>query len=76
MSQMFVLVKLDECGPMNLTSLAKAILVTNQAMTGITNKLVHEGLIERVFSENNRKQIVVQLTVEGHAFMDEYFERI
>lgn len=76
MSQMFVLAKLNECGPLNLTALAKAILVTNQAMTGITNKLVGEGLIERVYSESNRRQIVVQLTQEGHSFMNAYFEHV
>lgn len=76
MSQMFVLAKLDECGPLNLTALAKAVLVTNQAMTGITNKLVSEGLIERVYSENNRRQIVVQLTQEGHSFMNAYYEHV
>jgi len=76
MSQMFVLAKLQECGPLNLTALAKAVLVTNQAMTGITNKLVAEGLIERVYSENNRRQIVVQLTQEGYSFMNAYFERV
>ena len=76
MSQMFVMAKLQECGPLNRTSLAKAVLVTNQAMTGITNKLVSEGLIERVYSEKNRRQIVVQLTQEGHSFMNAYFEHI
>ena len=76
MSQMFVLAKLQECGPLNLTALAKAVLVTNQAMTGITNKLVAEGLIERVYSENNRRQIVVQLTQEGYSFINAYFEDI
>lgn len=76
MSQMFALTKLDECGIMNLTTLARGIQVSNQVMTGITNKLVEEGYIERVYSPENRRQILVQLTQQGKAFMHEYYEEV
>ena len=57
--QLYTLVKLHECGEMNLSQVAQIIMVSNQAMTGITNKLVSDGYIERIENDNYVGQRVV-----------------
>jgi len=81
--QLYTLVKLHECGEMNMSQVAQSITVSNQAMTGITNKLVTDGYIERVYLPENRRQILIRLTQQGQDYMtafyktmDEVFEQI
>jgi len=46
-------------------------------MTDISTKLIKLGYVERVYDENNRRQILLQLTPAGHAYItnheQEYF---
>ena len=72
--QLYTLVKLHECGEMNMSQVAQVIMVTNQAMTGITNKLVADGYIERVYPPENRRQILLRLTQKGQTYMDEFYQ--
>ncbi|MBR5224369.1 MAG: MarR family transcriptional regulator [Clostridia bacterium] len=71
--QLYTLVKLHECGELNMTQIAQIIMVTNQAMTGITNKLVNDGYVERVYLPENRRQILLRLTPQGQTYMDEFY---
>lgn len=71
--QLYTLVKLHECGEMNLSQVAQIIMVSNQAMTGITNKLVSDGYIERVYQPENRRQILIRLTAQGQHYMDSFY---
>ena len=72
--QLYTLVKLHECGEMNMSKIAQIIMVTNQAMTGITNKLVADGYIERIYPPENRRQILLRLTQKGQVYMDEFYQ--
>lgn len=71
--QLYTLVKLHECGEMSMSQVAKIIMVSNQAMTGITNKLVSDGYIERVYQPENRRQILIRLTAQGKHYMDSFY---
>ena len=57
---------------MNLTRLAHQVSVAKQTMTDISTKLIKLGYVRRVQDENNRRQILLELTPEGKFYVDEY----
>lgn len=71
-SQIAVLYELQAQGRMNLTQLAHQVSVAKQTMTDISSKLIKLGYVERVYDERNRRQIQLQLTPEGSAYIDSY----
>lgn len=68
-SQSSVLRELSSAGTMTLSQLAEQISVTNQSMTTISDKLVRMGYAERVYDENNRRQIQLKLTETGKEYV-------
>lgn len=74
-SQIAVLHELKHQGKMNLTQLAKQVSVAKQTMTDISTKLIKTGFVERIYDESNRRQIQLQLTPEGDAYMTAYKQR-
>ena len=70
-TQLSILRELRANNKMNLSQLATVASVTNQAMTTISNQLVKQGFIERIYNENNRRQIEIQLTKTGLDYVNE-----
>lgn len=64
-SQIIFLSKLKEQGPQKSTVLAKQLGFTAGAITGITNKLVKDGLIQRTDQEHDRRVRVISITEAG-----------
>lgn len=57
--------------PKNMTSVAKALMVTTGTLTISVNSLVKKGFVERVRSEEDRRVVLVSLTEKGRkAFRD------
>lgn len=71
-SQFAVLHELKTQGSMNLTQLAQQVSVAKQTMTDISSKLIKLGYVERVYDERNRRQILLQLTPQGHAYVENH----
>jgi len=58
-----------ERGPDGLTmsEVSKRLMVTNAAITGLTDRLVEEGYVERTESKSDRRASLVRLTPKGRA---------
>jgi DNA-binding MarR family transcriptional regulator len=67
LSQMGVLARLEQGGPMTTADLARAELMKPQSMGVILASLEQEGLIERRPHPTNRRQILFVLTATGVA---------
>ena len=64
-SPILVLSELKIKGPQRQAELAETIGYTKGAMTSIAEKLVKLGLAERLYDENDRRTIRLQITEEG-----------
>jgi DNA-binding MarR family transcriptional regulator len=54
-------------GPKTAGQLSTATGLRPAATTALIDRLVAKGLVERVHSETDRRQVLVQMTEEGHA---------
>lgn len=54
----------------NVTELGKILSSPKPNITAWTNKLVQMDLVKRVFDENDRRIIYIQLTEKGEEFME------
>lgn len=54
-------------GGLKMNELSRRMMVTGGNVTGITDQLVAEGLVERIGVEGDRRAFHVRLTPEGHA---------
>ncbi|MGZ9585581.1 MarR family winged helix-turn-helix transcriptional regulator [Paenibacillus marinisediminis] len=70
MSQHRMLYELSQRGPMKATEMAELLTVTAGAITGMTDKLVEYGWVERNRSEEDRRIVLLQLTSEGEKLID------
>ena len=75
-TQLHTLVKLDECGDLNLSRLAEEGMVTNQAMTQIADKLEKLGYVERCYSKENRRVTNLHLTENGQGYIKRFYEKM
>jgi DNA-binding MarR family transcriptional regulator len=61
-----VLAQLDRAGaPMSMGDLSRRLMVTNGNVTGLVDRLVREGLVERRPSPTDRRIQMVSLTSKG-----------
>lgn len=61
-----LMAQLYECPEgMRMTELSRRMLVTNGNITGITDQLEKEGLVERHRQAHDRRSSVLRLTVQG-----------
>lgn len=51
---------------LKMGELSKRLMVTGGNVTGITDQLEHEGLVERTVDAQDRRSFMVRLTDEGH----------
>ncbi len=52
-------------GGLKMSALSKKLLVSNGNVTGIVDRLVADGLVERIMVENDRRSTLVCLSDEG-----------
>lgn len=64
--QMHTLCILDKFNSINMTNLAKELIITKQQTTGIVNNLVNKGYINRAVNPDNRKEILLSITESGN----------
>lgn len=73
--QFFVLEFLNREGESKMTELAHFTNVTTAAMTGIVDRLVRDGYVERVYDNNDRRIVKVKLTQSGCSVANKICER-
>lgn len=61
--------------PLSMSAIAQARGVSRATATGMVDRLVGRGLVERFAAPNNRKVILVRLTPEGKRLRDLVMER-
>ena len=65
MPQFFVLVLLEREGEVMMSALAHSMGITTAAMTGVADRLVKYGYIQRVYDPSDRRIIKVRVTTKG-----------
>ncbi|MFD1795203.1 MarR family transcriptional regulator [Paracoccus aurantiacus] len=50
---------------LTMTELSRTLLISNGNATTVVNRLVKDGLVTRIHSEEDRRRITVRLTLEG-----------
>jgi DNA-binding MarR family transcriptional regulator len=64
--QFDVLAELEYLGqPLTMTDLSKRLMVSNGNVTGVVDRLVREGLVQRQPSESDRRVNLISLTPRG-----------
>jgi DNA-binding MarR family transcriptional regulator len=67
MPQMITLLAIHDRGSCRMGALAEDTQQSGGTLTGIVDRLIDDGLVERVRSVNDRRVIEVALTAEGQA---------
>lgn len=63
-------------GPMAASALADRLKVRPATMTGLADRLVRHGLIERHSDEGDRRLVLLALSAEGDSIMRDIEERV
>lgn len=69
MSQSRMLYMLSINGPMKAIEMSELLDVTAGAITGMTDKLVDHGWVERTRNEDDRRVVRLQLTEKGQLYV-------
>ncbi|WP_052350542.1 MarR family winged helix-turn-helix transcriptional regulator [Paenibacillus gorillae] len=56
---------LDELGPQKASAMAELLRITSGAVTGISDRLIEHGYIERARSDQDRRIVLLEITDEG-----------
>ncbi|AAS43097.1 transcriptional regulator, MarR family [Bacillus cereus ATCC 10987] len=67
-----VLLLLHENGTLAVSEIGKRLAISRPNMTPLLNKLIQEELIERHYSEKDRRVILISLTAEGKLLVNQY----
>ncbi|ASK61861.1 MarR family transcriptional regulator [Virgibacillus phasianinus] len=70
-SPILVLAELKQKGPQKQSTLSKELAYTPGAMTNIANRLIKEGYAKRQYNEADRRIILLAITEQGLAILDE-----
>ncbi|AKJ09551.1 MarR family transcriptional regulator [Streptomyces incarnatus] len=70
-SQMRVLLMLEHQDGINLRTLSDALASTPPSTSRLCDRLVAAGLVERVVSAANRREVRLHLSNRGRAFLDD-----
>jgi len=71
MPQMITLLAIHDSGSCRMGTLAEVTQQSGGTLTGIVDRLIDDGLVERVRSAEDRRVIEVTLTAEGRARVEE-----
>ncbi len=66
------LIMLKDRGDLSISEIGNQIGMKKQNMTYLTNKLVEEGLIQRLHDMSDRRVIKITLTIKGNEYLDKW----
>lgn len=67
--QLITLLAVSEQGPMTTAAIAKEVHLSASTLVGIIDRLEAKGFIQRERSTEDRRQVIISITSEGHAFV-------
>jgi len=70
--RMLIILKSGE--PQKVSQVAEKLCITSGAITGVADKLIQSGLLERKRAEDDRRVVYMQLTPKGRKFIDTTME--
>ncbi|WP_178022945.1 MarR family transcriptional regulator [uncultured Paenibacillus sp.] len=70
-----MLYMLNASGTHTVSQLAEALGITSAAITGITDRLVTEGFVNRERGENDRRVVNISITDRGREIISQVTER-
>ncbi|MGG6314358.1 MarR family winged helix-turn-helix transcriptional regulator [Paenibacillus macerans] len=73
--QFKMLYMLNASGTQKVSQLAESLGITSAAITGVTDRLVTEGYVERVRAENDRRVVNISITERGREIIRLVTER-
>jgi|GEM_PF-1868104 len=73
-SQFSIIIILGNYGPLKISEIYKHMLIKSGNRTMIIDSLEKINLITRIFSKNDRREIIIELTSEGKKFFAEHNE--
>ncbi|MGZ4161753.1 MAG: MarR family winged helix-turn-helix transcriptional regulator [Neobacillus sp.] len=71
--QLKTLYRLSSNPNISLGELADKLKLTNSTVSGVIDRLVHSGLVERAIPPENRRAISIHLTEQGKNLLDQFF---
>lgn len=73
-AQFAIISILGHSGPLKISEIYKQMLLKSGNRTMILDSIEEKNLIKRVFSKNDRREIIIELTTAGQKFFDESYE--
>lgn len=61
----YVLIALDKHGPLSMSHIGKEVSMSKPNVTALVDKLIFQGLAERIHDESDRRIINIKLTKKG-----------
>lgn len=61
--------------PVRMTDVSRRLMISKPAATQVVNRLVENGLVERLSDENDRRVVYIRATEAGCAFYQEKMDR-
>lgn len=74
-SKFFILLALYRNGKCMVSQIAEQVGLSSSANTIAVNKMVKEGLLERIKDENDKRICWIELTVKGRSVLEEMLEK-
>ena len=71
-TQFFMLLAIRSYGECKMNVLASNMKISMPTATGVINRLVRSGLVERVAKANDRRQVLVRMTNRGEKLIDAF----
>ena len=71
-TQFFVLIAIHAQGSCPMSALAEKVHVTMPTMTGIVDRLVSAGYVQRTNDPKDRRQVVIELSQKGKLFIAQF----
>ena len=71
-----ILTVLKKYGKSPISDVAKKLFISTPNMTKLLNKLIEEGMIERIPGEKDRRVINIDLTEKGNTYIENRFFEI
>lgn len=68
----FVLKKVQELGLVRMSEIGRHMEISKPYMTALVNKLISEGLVERVMEPGDRRVVNIRITAAGRGVLREF----
>jgi DNA-binding MarR family transcriptional regulator len=72
--QLKALYRLSFSPDISLSELAEKLRLTNSTVSGVIDRLVHSGLVERVIPPENRRAVSIHLTDKGQKLLKDVMD--